>query len=62
MNDFGDNVRKRRCEEGLSQEKLAQTVGISRNYLSQIERGEGDQPILAGDGSADGSTGAKSRA
>lgn len=40
MNDFGDNVRKRRCEEGLSQEKLAQTVGISRNYLSQIERGK----------------------
>ena len=40
MSDFGDRVRKRRCDEGLSQEKLAQTVGISRNYLSQIERGK----------------------
>ncbi|MEO0537467.1 MAG: helix-turn-helix transcriptional regulator [Cyanobacteria bacterium P01_A01_bin.123] len=39
MSDFGDKIRKRRSEEGLSQEKLAQTVGISRNYLSQIERG-----------------------
>ena len=40
MSDFGTRVRKRRCEEGLSQEKLAQAVGISRNYLSQIERGK----------------------
>ena len=40
MSDFGARVRKRRCEEGLSQEKLAQEVGISRNYLSQIERGK----------------------
>ena len=40
MSDFGIKVRKRRCEEGLSQEKLAQAVGISRNYLSQIERGK----------------------
>lgn len=40
MSDFGAKVRKRRCEEGLSQEQLAQTVGISRNYLSQIERGK----------------------
>ncbi|NET39309.1 MAG: helix-turn-helix transcriptional regulator [Cyanothece sp. SIO1E1] len=40
MDDFGDKVRKRRREEGLSQAKLAQTVGISRNYLSQIERGQ----------------------
>ncbi|MDJ0708514.1 MAG: helix-turn-helix transcriptional regulator [Leptolyngbyaceae cyanobacterium MO_188.B28] len=40
MSDFGARVRKRRGEEGLSQEKLAQAIGISRNYLSQIERGK----------------------
>ena len=40
MDDFGNKVRERRVEEGLSQEKLAQAVGISRNYLSQIERGQ----------------------
>lgn len=36
---FGDRVRERREEEGLSQEELAHEVGISRNYLGQIERG-----------------------
>lgn len=36
---FGDKVRRRRLEEGLSQEELAKRVGISRNYLSEIERG-----------------------
>ena len=38
--DFGKKVRDRRREEKLSQEELAQRVGISRNYLSQIERGQ----------------------
>lgn len=37
---FGQNVRKRRLEEKLSQEELANAVGISRNYLSKIERGK----------------------
>lgn len=40
INEFGKQVRERRIEEKLSQEKLAQAVGISRNYLSQIERGQ----------------------
>ncbi|NJM58186.1 MAG: helix-turn-helix domain-containing protein [Synechococcales cyanobacterium RU_4_20] len=39
MTDFGTTIRERRRQEGLSQEALAQQVGISRNYLSQIERG-----------------------
>lgn len=38
--DFGKQVRERRREEGLSQEELAARIGISRNYLSQIERGQ----------------------
>lgn len=37
---FGTRVRERRMLEGLSQEELARKVDISRNYLSQIERGE----------------------
>ena len=36
---FGQRVRDRREKEGWSQEGLAKKVGISRNYLSQIERG-----------------------
>jgi transcriptional regulator with XRE-family HTH domain len=38
--DFGKRVRMRRLQEKLSQQELADRVGISRNYLSQIERGE----------------------
>jgi transcriptional regulator with XRE-family HTH domain len=37
---FGQQVRARRRQEKLSQEELAQRVQISRNYLSQIERGQ----------------------
>lgn len=40
MHDFGKQVRDRRIQEGWSQEELAQKIGISRNYLSQIERGQ----------------------
>lgn len=36
---LADRVRERRIEEDLSQEELANKVGISRNYLSEIERG-----------------------
>lgn len=39
MNDFGSQVRQQRVAKELSQEELAERVGISRNYLSQIERG-----------------------
>lgn len=39
MDEFGKTVRLRRRSEGLSQQELADKVGISRNYLSQIERG-----------------------
>jgi transcriptional regulator with XRE-family HTH domain len=40
MEDFGKQVRDRRRQEKLSQQELADNVGISRNYLSQIERGQ----------------------
>lgn len=39
LRDFGAQVRVRREEEGWTQEKLADMVGISRTYLSQIEQG-----------------------
>ncbi|MYE26690.1 MAG: helix-turn-helix transcriptional regulator [Chloroflexi bacterium] len=36
---FGDAVRKRRKELGLSQEALSFRAGLHRNYISDIERG-----------------------
>lgn len=39
-NDFGERVKEERDRLGWSQARLAEEVGISRNYLSQIERGE----------------------
>lgn len=37
---FGDAVRARRTELGLSQEALAHEVGLHRTYIGGIERGE----------------------
>ena len=36
---FGRTVRQLRAERGLSQEKFAAKAGISRTYMSEIERG-----------------------
>lgn len=44
MNDskrlIGLRIMQRRKELGLSQEKLAEKLGISKNHLSNIERGQ----------------------
>ena len=37
---FGDAVRKRRQEMGLSQEDFADKAGIHRTYVSSIELGK----------------------
>jgi transcriptional regulator with XRE-family HTH domain len=43
---LGDKVRKLRRERGLSQRQLAGRAGVSRNYISLIERGEADNVTL----------------
>lgn len=40
MSDFAERVRQRREAEGMKQRELAEEAGISRTYLSEIERGE----------------------
>lgn len=40
IQELGRRVKERRQELQLSQENLAERAGISRNYLSIIERGE----------------------
>ena len=42
---LGQNIRKCRKEQGLSQEQLAEKTGLSANYIGLIERGE-KQPAL----------------
>jgi transcriptional regulator with XRE-family HTH domain len=37
--DFGQIVRARRLERGLSQEALADEAGLHRTFISMIERG-----------------------
>ena len=39
LQHFGQRVREQRLAQGKKQEELADKVGISRTYLSQIEQG-----------------------
>lgn len=37
---LGENIAKYRKQKGLSQEKLAEAVDLSREYIVRIERGQ----------------------
>ena len=39
-NDIGRKLKSLRLEKGLSQEKLAEQVNMSREHISCIERGK----------------------
>lgn len=42
---FGDKVQKFRKKQNISQEKLAEKIGVHRNHLGRIERGETNPPL-----------------
>lgn len=42
---FGAAIRRHRLARGLSQDRLAETAGLSQRYLSMLERGE-NSPTL----------------
>lgn len=43
---FGQRVRMRRIELGLSQETLAQRAGLHRTYVGSLERGERNVALI----------------
>ncbi len=40
LDKLGKNIAKYRQKKGLSQEKLAEIVNLSREYITRVERGQ----------------------
>ena len=43
---FGSRIRKFRHQKNLSQEELAELVGIDRTYVGGVERGERNLSLI----------------
>jgi transcriptional regulator with XRE-family HTH domain len=39
-NSFGKRIKALRAEHGMTQEKLADLIGVDRSYMGFVERGE----------------------
>ncbi|WP_173915579.1 helix-turn-helix domain-containing protein [Halobacillus sp. Marseille-Q1614] len=47
MPDIGERIRRMRVERGLSINKFAEKAGVSKSYVSNIERGVQKNPSLS---------------
>jgi transcriptional regulator with XRE-family HTH domain len=43
---FGQNVHRFRSAKGMTQERFAEAIEVSRTYLQSIERGKSNPTIL----------------
>jgi transcriptional regulator with XRE-family HTH domain len=43
---FGQNLRRFRLEKGLSQEAIAERMGVDRAHISSMERGQQNVTLL----------------
>jgi len=46
LSQFGNNVRKKRESQNLSQEELADLSGLHRTYISSLERGQRNVSLI----------------
>ncbi len=44
MTPFGQAIRRMRTERGISQKKMADSIGVSAAYLSALEHGKRSRP------------------
>lgn len=44
---FGNNVRRFRAQAGISQEAVAERMGVDRAYVSSMERGQQNVTLLS---------------
>lgn len=42
---IGTNIKRIRTRQGITQEQMAETMGITKNYYGQFERGEKVQSL-----------------
>ncbi len=46
LKQFGKNVKIERIKKDLTQEQLAEIMGVSQNYIANIERGKANMSLI----------------
>ena len=46
LKKFGKNVKIERIKKDLTQEKLAEKMNVSQNYIASIERGKANMSLV----------------
>ncbi|MBO6087825.1 helix-turn-helix transcriptional regulator [bacterium] len=46
LKQLGRNIKAERVRKGYTQESFAEIIGVSREYISRIERGQENMSVL----------------